>query len=270
MTKMALSFPSLYELLPTYSAVDIGGTRKPLRDEGTRADVLGLCPVEVKDLDARVQRGLSLHADLVKDLPVGGPTKYELVCLRGSDHPTPFLTSLAHQKLKTVEDVDGVRHGGDGVVPTDSGLPSFWTETSRGKPAGGKHSTMAGGKGVLEELRVTLRHTGRLQAETVPVAVTMPTEAVAGQEISVEYEAVPDGDGWRAPLNLALEIDPVESTSARQTCPSVRKGDSYRTRPAVLTPGLYRLRLVKAHPAARAIEKLEDWLVVYDDMASDP
>jgi hypothetical protein len=129
---------------------------------------------------------------------------------------------------------------------------------------------MTGGKRVLEELRVTLRHTGRLQAETVPVAVTMPTEAVAGQEISVEYEAVPDGEGRHAALNLALEIEPIESTSAPMTCPSVRKGDTYRCRPAVLTPGLYRLRLVKAHPSARAIEKLEDWLVVYDDMAFDP
>jgi hypothetical protein len=97
----------------------------------------------------------------------------------------------------------------------------------------------------------------------------MPAEVAAGQELSVAFEAIPDREGRREPLNLCLAIEPIESDMEPLTCASLKKGNGYCTRPAILRPGLYRLRLIKAHPAARDIERIEDSLVVYDARAMD-
>jgi hypothetical protein len=268
LTKMALSFPSLYELLPTYSCVELDGAAlKPLAHKEVMTRVASLCPEGPEGVVGRIERGLNFHADLAAAVRSRGAASYELICFRGAEQPTPVSASLSHAGFQCRETIDGISGGGDGVVPDDSGVPPEWEHASRAKNAGGKHSSMSNGKRLREELRVALRHAGRLMAPAVEVAARAPTELQAGQSFEVEVTCVV-GAGGRVPkLNLEVTVEPVESSTLKQhvSYPVTRHGDTYCAVVNGLGPGLYRLRVSRANARARDINNLVDSLVVYED-----
>lgn len=268
LTTMALSLPSLYELLPTYSCVRVDGRYYGLGHQAILDRIVGLCPIEVPALADRIDRGLSLHSDLLQDLPETGPTAYGLVCFRGAEQPTPISADLG-ATLRCVEEIDGVARGGDGVVPDDSGIPAYWNDTTRAKGAEGKHSTMASGAGLREEIRVTLRHTGRLQSPVIAATSRLPTELPAGQGFQATVQALTRSDGRRPPLNLKFTVTPIETKTpvAEFSVPSVGEPPGYRAAVPGLPAGLYQLSWRPANHRALAIDELADWLVVYEDGA---
>jgi pimeloyl-ACP methyl ester carboxylesterase len=268
LTKMALSFPSLYELLPTYSCVELDGSvRKPLADKDVMARVASLCPDGSNGLKERIERGLNLHADLAAAVRSRGTASYELICFRGAEQPTPVSASLGHAGFQSHETIDGVCRGGDGVVPDDSGVPADWEHASGAKNAGGKHASMSNGKGLREELRVALRHAGRLMAPTVEISARAPTEVQAGQSFGVDLTCVAGADGRVPKLNVEVTIEPMESSSLKHAVsyPANRNGNAYHAAVDGLGPGLYRLRVNRVNSRARNIDDLVDSLVVYED-----
>jgi pimeloyl-ACP methyl ester carboxylesterase len=268
LTKMALSFPSLYELLPTYSCVELDGSvRKPLADKDVMAHVVSLCPQGSNGLQERIERGLNFHADLAAAIQSRGTASYELICFRGAEQPTSVSASLSHAGLQCHETIDGVYRGGDGVVPDDSGVPADWKHAGGAKNAGGKHSSMSNGKGLREELRVALRHAGRLMAPAVEVSVRAPTEVQAAQSFDVELTSVGRADGRVPKLNLEVTVEPMESSSLKYAVSYAanRNGNTYRAAVDGLGPGLYRLRVNRMNARARNIDYLADSLVVYED-----
>jgi len=266
LTEMALSFPSLYELLPTYSCVHLDGSqRKPLTSDDVTARIAALCPAELNDVQERIGRGLKLHTDLAAAAPAQHASEYELVCFRGAEQPTPVATVLGNAGLVAVETIDGIVHGGDGVVPGDSGVPPQWSQVGAAKGAGGRHASMPNGKALREELRVTLRHTGRLMAPPIHLSMRAPAEVLAGQAFDVELRPIV-GPGGRVPeLNLALSVEPQESAlRTTRAYHASRAGDTYRASVEGLPPGLYRLRVDRGNTRARDVDDLTDGLVVYD------
>jgi pimeloyl-ACP methyl ester carboxylesterase len=274
LTAMALSFPSLYELLPTYGCVSLGSDYLPLSTPEIRDKIAALCPLEdLDDVGARIERGLSLHTDLVAGLPQGGPTAYELVCFRGAEQPTLLAGAVGSDGVLVCgETLGGVRHGGDGVVPDDSGVPGFWAYGGSAKSADGKHSTLSGGSSLREELRVTLRHTGRLQAPNVVVVTNLPNDLPAAMGFQVDVSAVPDSEGRRPALNLELVVQPEESSMVQPlrapAVPPTSASTSYTATVPALPPGLYRLKFQPANRYAAEIDEHEDWLVIHDPTAA--
>jgi hypothetical protein len=131
---------------------------------------------------------------------------------------------------------------------------------------------MSGGSGLREELRVTLRHTGRLQAPNVAVVANLPTDLPAGEQFHVDVSAIADSEGMRTKLNLELVVDPEVSSIAHSltapAVPTTSAATSYTATVPGLPPGLFRLRFQPANRYAPEIDEHEDWLVVHDPTAT--
>ncbi|ALG07288.1 esterase/lipase family protein [Kibdelosporangium phytohabitans] len=261
LTHLALSLPSLYELLPTYSCVGLDGAAPVKLDvPGVVDRVTALCPIDPGALTKRIESGLQFHSDLAATR-----TDVELICFRGAEQPTPVMATVNHTGLALSETIDGIRRGGDGVVPDDSGIPPHWMSTSAAKSAAGKHASMSNGKMLREELRVALRHAGRLMAPSSVVSARVPSVVETGASFDVEAHAVPDAQGRVPQLNLAVTVSPeVSDMTTPVTRPALRAGAGYRATLPTLPPGLYRVRIGKASPRAPEVEELDDWLVVTD------
>jgi pimeloyl-ACP methyl ester carboxylesterase len=267
LTELALSLPSLYELLPTYSCVELNGTGlRDVRDKDVLAKLATLCPAELKDVESRVEGGLGLHDELAAAAPKPGTNGCELICFRGADQETPVMATIGHGGLRTVNTINGVDRGGDGVVPDDSGVPAHWDGTGAAKSAGGKHSALCNGQTLREELRVTLRHAGRLMAPAVRICAAIPSDARAGQAFEVEAQTMTDPDGRRPRVKLVVTVEPEVSSMPKPVShPAKRRADVYRATIPGLAPGLYRIRVGAASARARLVDDVTDWLVVYEE-----
>jgi pimeloyl-ACP methyl ester carboxylesterase len=96
-TEMARSFPSLYELLPTYSCVSIhGGAPQRLAASTVLPRVTSLCP---DGIGARITKGLEFHADLAQAVAVRTMPAHELICFRGAEQPTAVSADIGHDGL---------------------------------------------------------------------------------------------------------------------------------------------------------------------------
>lgn len=108
LTDVVRSFPSLYQLLPTYDCVVDSASQ-------TRTSLLADVP---RDLDADSVRDASdFHGDIV---PTGDYDTHKLV---GAFQRTHVTAIRENGRLRTIHTIDGQDDGGDGTVPAISREP---------------------------------------------------------------------------------------------------------------------------------------------------
>lgn len=270
LTEMTLSFPSIYELLPTYSCVEHRGLPlKSLSDAELLQDIVSSSSTSYEDLSQRVTTGLKFHTDL-QAMRSRNANDWEGICFRGTEQPTMLSGILTATGLQCQESISGIDRGGDGVVPDDSAVPPYWTRVGAAKTARGRHSTMPGGRSLRVELRVALRNSGRLLSPFVPIAIRFPPEIPTGQRL--EIEVFPRGDDRTTP-KLSLKTTLVSEDNRNRGAisrPAIRSGDRYLSSFDDLPPGLYRLIVQRGDGRARAIEEVSDALLVYEDVQDHP
>ncbi|MFF5297530.1 esterase/lipase family protein [Paractinoplanes globisporus] len=268
LTELARTLPALYELLPTYRCVELDGAApRNLADDDVLARVVSLCEDAPSDVADRIRRGLSLHDDLAAAVTARARPACKLIAFRGAEQPTLLSAVVDKRGLKGVEEIGGVVRGGDSVVPDDSAVPPEWAETGAAKLAGGKHSSLPNGNRLREELRVALRHAGRLLAPPARVSSRAPWEARAGKPFEVEITPLPDENGDLPNLDVQVTVDSLETArgASRFHYRARQAGAIHRATVDGLPPGLYRLLVERASARARVIDDLADSLVVFED-----
>jgi pimeloyl-ACP methyl ester carboxylesterase len=114
------SFPSVYELLPTYPCIDTAPGKFASVLDATRSAVLPRLEV------ARVEKAVEFH-NAIKEAQEKNARevnyKYDIHPIVGIEQPTLQSAVVRHGTVDMLNELRGEDRSGDGTVPADSALP---------------------------------------------------------------------------------------------------------------------------------------------------
>jgi hypothetical protein len=229
--RLALTLPSVYELLPRYQAIVDGTERRRLA--GTD---LSLTDSEQE----RFERASAFH----NGLDTAGDRPYDRLVVVGSLQPTEQFARIdngAVELLKWWFAPDGsvLDERGDGTVPRQSVTPPEWHSDHHALPLSSTHIGLPTARAVFRVLFNTLTATPREEQaeERARLAIDAPDLVEAGTALDVCCE-VADGD-WEIPLLAEVQAAGAGSGHAPQT-PQLRDGILVASFEG-LAPGDYRV-----------------------------
>jgi pimeloyl-ACP methyl ester carboxylesterase len=252
LTALVRSFPSLYQLLPTYPCLDLGGDiLQPLTD------------VEIPGVEAdRVKAAAAFHSTIAEQV-AKCRAGYDIIAIKGHVQPTAQSALFRDGRIEPVNAHKGVDYGGDGTVPRPSSHPPEWDDDSRAIFAAQTHASLQNTEGVLHQLLGALTgHLGRWMGGD-RIGVDVPSLAIAGEPFTVR--AVADGDD----PTLALRAVVIREDGAIIGEPRLLDSEgtgSYRTEFSDLPPGPYRIR-VESAVLERPVDPVTDVTLVWDSAA---
>ena len=250
LTDLARSFPSMYELLPTYPCLDIGGGEM----QGlTQAGGLGL------DVDMLESAAL-FHSRIDENVRKRPDRGYGIVAVKGIFQPTSQSARVGPDGIEPVQSYGGIDRGGDGTVPRPSAHPPEWGDEGGGMTVGAsqRHATLQETEGVLAQL--FLRLTGRLGTFMggQQVAMELPNLVQAGHPLVVDVSADESTLGLNATVMHHDEAVPVVDPKLL-----VNLGEGrYRATFDDLAPGTYQVTVASAVPTT-AVEPVSDLTIVW-------
>ena len=112
--ELVRSFPSVYQLLPTYSCLDVG--------DGQLRELAGTAMPNVDA--ANVSEGLAFHTRVSSAIEAS--PCYQTFAIKGADQPTAQSAILRGGKVEPVRSHKGMDYAGDGTVPRPSSHPPEW------------------------------------------------------------------------------------------------------------------------------------------------
>ena len=252
LTDLVRSFPSMYELLPTYPCFDPGdGTMRVLTDvSGLRLD------------SAMLRSAAAFHAKIAKKVSERPERGYEIVAIKGVLQPTFQAARPGGEGIEPLREYLGVDKGGDGTVPRPSAHPPEWEEETTGHAlwAAQRHATLQETEGVQTQLYGLLT-SGRLG------------RWMGGEQIGME---VPDLLSVGEPLEVAVTAeDPTLALTAIVTPHDTDEpvaepklltnyGDGrYGVGFANLPPGTYQVKVTSA-VASRPVDPVSGISIIWD------
>src|SRR5271166_4470716 len=126
LTELVQSFPSMYELLPTYECYDPGsGKLQRLTDTSG----LGL---STKMVDSAAK----FHTLLAEAVASRPDRAYNTMAIKGVGQPTYQTGRARAHGVELLQSRDGVDYGGDGTVPRPSAHPPEWELETSGDTIG--------------------------------------------------------------------------------------------------------------------------------------
>lgn len=250
LTSLVRNFPALYELLPTYPCLDVGGGE--LKD---LSDVpIGLDP---EMLRAAVQ----FHERLAKRIGSRTSAPYGIVAIKGIHQPTAQSALLQSDgSIHPTRVYKGLDRGGDGTVPRPSSHPPEWTDESRGHTvfAAQRHATIQETESVLAQLFGTL--TGRFGTFLggQPIGLELPDLIQAGEPLEIAVTAED------STLALSATVSPHDNSAVVASAELLENlgGGRYRTRFDNLAPGTYQVTVASASPAV-PVDPVSDITIVW-------
>ncbi|MFE7566429.1 hypothetical protein ACFU76_05605 [Streptomyces sp. NPDC057539] len=186
--ELALTLPSVAQLLPVYDAVRIPGKSRRRYLNDSRHPVPDLPTALVKDAFAfhdefRDAREANRRGD------AGGRLPYRVHCLGGMAHPTVHGVELSPDGLRFTTDLDAGRPwSGDGTVPQESAFAGWALDYKEdGIWNGYRHADMAGGGAVGHQLAVIREGlpAGDMLAADEEFGLEVPECAAAGEPFEV-------------------------------------------------------------------------------------
>lgn len=254
MTELVRSFPSMYQLLPTYPSTDVGsGQLQKLSD------------VAVPHLESeRVRDAAGFHQRISN--AVRGHNEYDLSVIKGHVQPTALSARIKGDRIEPLRTYKGEDLRGDGTVPRGSSHPPEWTNGDADAIfAAQKHGSLQNTDGVLDQLYGVLTgHLGKWMGGE-RVGLDMPTIVSAGDAIPVT--AISDGGDD----TLALQASIADESGAPCMEPELMNnaGDGrYAVELKALKPGSYRITVGSAVPQ-RPVDAVTDIAVVWEDRPID-
>ena len=253
LSDLVRSFPSVYELLPTYPCFDAGD-----------GQMRSLTEVSGIGLDAKMLRSAaSFHSKIAQKVAERSERGYGTVAIKGVLQPTSQSAHFGGEFIEAVNRYKGEDKGGDGTVPRPSAHPPEWKSEMTPGPtlwAAQLHATLQETEGVHAQLYALLT-SGRLGAW------------LGGEQIGME---VPDLVTIGEPLEVAVTAeDPTLALNATVTPHDTQEpiaepklltsqGDGrYSTRFTDLLPGTYQIRVSSAVPSI-SIDEVSGITIVWD------
>lgn len=139
LSRLLRSFPSVYQLLPTYECV--GTSELDLHKLEVMNTLPGLSEIEMQ----HVKEGIGFHTEIKEwmnknqDLEDYQKGKYTIHPFVGTYQPTLQSALIQDNKLVTLQSHRGKDLAGDGTVPRFSAMPNEWNDSSRSLAASCPH-----------------------------------------------------------------------------------------------------------------------------------
>jgi hypothetical protein len=249
------SFPSTYELLPTYPCFDAGGGKYQ-----ALADVSGL------GLNSKMlASAAAFHkriAEQVRQRPERG---YGIVAIKGVLQPTSQSARAATEGVEPLRQYGGIDRGGDGTVPRPSAHPPEWDGEGGGYTVGAsqRHATLQETEGVYAQL--FMRLTGRLGTWMggEQIGMELPELIAAGVPLVIDVAAEDPTLALNATVTPHDSAVPVASP---QLLTNLGEG-RYRTQFSDLAPGTYQVTVGSAVPTS-PVESVSDVTIVWEPHAA--
>ena len=250
LTELVRSFPSAYELLPTYPCFDPGsGKMRPL----TEVSGVGLD----SDMLTAAASFHAMIAERVRERPERG---YGIVAIKGILQPTYQSARPGGEGIEPLRVYGGIDRGGDGTVPRPSAHPPEWKEEGEGLTVGAsqRHSTLQETEGVHAQL--FLRLTGRLGTWMggEQIAMELPNLVEAGDPLVVDVSAQQPTLALNATLTPHDEAVPAVSPRLLTNMGEGRYQATFEDVP----PGTYQVTVASAMPTA-PVEPVSDLAIVW-------
>jgi len=170
LTDLLRTFPSVYELLPTYSCCIVGGQLKHLID------------ANVPQLDAeKLSAASAFHAEIGKAVDARGQ-KFDakLYPVVGMLQPTLQSARFENGVLEVFSHLNGKDMGGDGTVPRVSATPLELSEAGRDMFSVARHASLQNNDGVLTQMHGILE-TGQIslgEIKGVPIKLSVEVDDI--------------------------------------------------------------------------------------------
>jgi hypothetical protein len=251
LTDLVHSFPSMYQLLPTYPCVDEGdGMLRSLSD------------VQVSNLAADMFEGATrFHRTIEEKARQRGADGYRTLAIKGVRQPTAQSARLSAGDIEVLRAYGGMDKGGDGTVPRPSAHPPEWDDEYGGV-------TIA-----AAQRHATLQETQEVFTQLFSVLTTGTKGAwMGGEQVGME---VPDLLSAGEPL--VVEVSADQPTLALMATVSPLDGDRPAAEPRLLTPigenrytvefeglppGVYQTTVASAIPT-RPVDPVSDVTIVW-------
>jgi hypothetical protein len=275
LTPLLRSYPSVYQLLPTYPCVDTGTAACSASRGGRERRAAG----GARRMGPRCAR---LHTEIEDAQKRNAATDayceqgYRLVPVVGIEQPTHQSVSAKGGAIELLRSYEGQDMGGDGTVPRVSATPLELSDALREVYAAETHGSLQNADGPLANVKGVMTRAdidlGRFRAE-LPTALTLDLDDVvlAGEPMRVRARA---SEG-RPTVTAHLTHLATGETLAE---PLGRSGsDGWQQVELDLAPGTWRVRIEAAghrpspisrwslhreRPARRRDRLVEDLLVV--------
>jgi hypothetical protein len=239
------TFPSVYQLLPTYKCLDLGnGKLIELRDAPPLPNVDPDLLKDAIDFHDQIASAVKTHRQLNKYRDAG----YEIHPVVGTEQTTELCASFERGALAARTTYPGKTWAGDTTVPWISAHPlddparveagAYYVEC---------HGSLQNGDDVLVEIRNLI---ARFAAR--PEIVKVPPSAGIALDVADIYSAQPVIVTAKTSVDLPLFAEVVEVTSGQSAVPrtTFQRGDDhvYRAEIPDLPQGMYRVTVAGDGP----------------------
>lgn len=248
--KLVRSFPSAYQLLPTYECLDHG--------DGVQRD---LSKAEFQDLDtATISQGLAFHSKISKAV-AKNPT-YETLVIKGIDQPTAQSALLRNGKIEPLQIHKGEDRSGDGTVPRGSAHPPEWESENAGWAtfASQSHALLQSTDSMLTQIFGMLSgNLGKSMGGT-GIGLDIPAIMEAGRTVPVDVISR-DGNPTLA-LHVVCHGEDGQPRGNPKLMKALGEG-RYHTKLDNLHEGAYRIT-VRSATSAKPIDPVSDWTLLWN------
>jgi hypothetical protein len=244
--ELVRSFPSVYQLLPTYQCLDFGD-----------GELRKLSRLAVPNMNAiNIEEGLAFHARI--SAAVEKSPRYQTFAIKGVDQPTSQSALLRAGKLEPLRSYKGEDKGGDGTVPRPSSHPPEWENEAASTYVSQMHAVLQSTDSILTQISGMLTgHLGKFMGGA-RIAVDVPDVVEVGTSLLIEATSK-DGDP-SLPLHAVCESEYGPAFGSPKLMRASGNG-RYQATIDGLPEGAWRVTVHSATPA-RPVEPVSDWVLV--------
>jgi lecithin:cholesterol acyltransferase len=230
LTTLVQSFPSMFELLPTYPCVGTGDGR-PLETLSTNP--CGLNP-------KRIAAAKQFHDTIAERVAArGGSTPYRIVAIKGIEQPTSQSALWTGEEVRPQRFYSGHDKGGDGTVPRPSSHPPEWASEMDGRTvfAAQQHGVIQDSDAVLSQIFGVLTARSGTWLGGEGLGLDVPTLTTAGDDLPITVTSENDT------LALTAIVTPHDSSHVIDQRDVLKNegGGRYTARFANLPEGTYQV-----------------------------
>ncbi len=249
LTGLVRTFPSMYELLPTYECIQSAGGLVKLESVGS-----GLNP----EMLAASRQFHERIAECIRSHPSG---TYKIVAIKGIHQPTFQSARFTADGVEAIRSLNSTNYGGDGVVPRPSAHPPEWENEASGYTiwAAQRHAAVQTTDTVLTQLYglLTTDRLGQFMGGAA-IGADIPHLIRAEETLTIDADADPL-------VALTATVTPHGATSPARADIMANLGDGrYRAEFADLPPGPYDVTVGPADPRS-TLGRVSDSTLVWRD-----
>jgi hypothetical protein len=242
LSSLLRSYPSVYQLLPTYPCIDTGAG--PLARIAAAAESGALPSVradwahDARKFHTEIEEAQKANAQNAAYRERG----YRLIPVVGIEQPTNQSATAAAGSVALLRSYEGKDMGGDGTVPRVSATPLELSDAQREVYAAEMHGSLQNADGPLANIKGVLSQPaidlGRFRAE-LPTSLTLELDDVVlpGQPLVVRARASEGNPGITAQLTNLTGGETLTETLGRATQPG------WKEVALDLPPGTWRVRV---------------------------